>query len=177
MSEESVVLDCLTDPSWYVLEIGPGGHPTPWPGPYTSVDITSPGQPGTAGSESGVICLAHRQADMADLPYDDETFDALVARHVIEHSPDTLGVLLEWRRVLKPAGRLVVVTPDQRHYIDKDTGRHGSTIGLDPTHEACFTREQLAALARHAGFTDITTAEAHPQWSFLLVATRQHSLL
>lgn len=161
-----MVLAALGDDlTQYVCEIGPGGHPTPWEGPYESLDHTEPGQPGTAGSEAGVVCTATRRGDMADLPWGDETFDAVVARHVVEHSPDTLAVLREWRRVLRPGGRLVVVCPDQAAYPS-------STIRLDETHRASFTPEQLAALARHAGFTDVTTAEAHPAWSFLLVATR-----
>jgi SAM-dependent methyltransferase len=165
VSEESVVLDRLTDPSWSVLEIGPGGHPTPWTGPYVSLDHTPTGAPGTAGSEAGVVCTATHQGEMHDLPFADESFDALVARHVIEHHPDTLTVLHEWRRVLRAGGTLVVVTPDQATYPR-------STIAMDPTHVACFTRDQLAALVRHAGFGDTETAEAHPQWSFLLRAVR-----
>lgn len=172
MSEQDVVLSHLTDPTWYVLEVGPGGHPTPWPGPYESIDHTEPGQPGTAGSESGIVCTATRRGEMHDLPYGDETFDVVVARHVIEHHADTLGVLREWRRVLKPGGVLVVVTPDQATYINRATGLPGSTIRMDPTHVACFTREQLAALVRHAGFHTVSTEESQPNWSFCLRAVR-----
>lgn len=165
MSEESVVLASLTDPSWSVIEVGPGGHGTPWGGPYLSVDHTAPGSLGTAGSEAGVVCTATHQGDMAALPVGDKEFDALIGRHILEHHPDTLLVLREWRRVLKPGGRLVVIVPDQAHYPN-------STIHLDPTHRACFTPAQLSALARHAGFVDVDVAEAQPNWSFLLVATR-----
>jgi SAM-dependent methyltransferase len=168
MFEQDAVLSHLTDPTWFVLEVGPGGHPTPWSGPYESIDRTEPGQPGSAGSEAGVTCTATRHGEMHDLPYGDETFDALVARHLIEHHPDTLLVLREWARVLKPGGVLVIVTPDQRNF-------RGNTVALDPTHQAAFTAEQLQALAAHAGFGDFAVSFIdwpRPGWSFCLRAVR-----
>jgi SAM-dependent methyltransferase len=168
MPEQDAVLAHLTNPEWFVLEIGPGGHPTPWAGPYESIDHTEPGTEGTAGSEAGVVCTATRRGDMADLPYGDQTFDALVARHVVEHDPDTLSVLREWGRVLKPGGTLVVITPDQGRY-------GGSTIALDPTHAAAFTEPQLRALMVHAGFGDFAVTLIdwpRPGWSFCLRAAK-----
>lgn len=159
------VLNLLTDPSWSVLEVGPGGNPTPWPGTYTSVDHTPAGEQGTAGNQEGVVSTAHHAADMASLPFDDAQFDAVVSRHVIEHDPDTWGVLREWARVLKPGGRLVIVTPDQAAYP-------GNTVHLDPTHYAAFTPAQLAALVWHAGFHDVGVDQCVHQWSFQLWATR-----
>ena len=54
-------------------------------------------------------------ADACHLPMiADETVDFSYAGHLVEHFyPDTLGVAIsEWHRVLRPGGRLVVVTPD-----------------------------------------------------------------
>jgi SAM-dependent methyltransferase len=167
MSEQDAVLAHLTDPSWSVLEVGPGGHPTPWSGPYESVDHTVPGDPGTAGSEAGVVCTATQYGEMHALPVDGP-YDAVVARHVIEHHPDTLLVLREWARVLRPGGVLVVITPDQGRFA-------GSTVALDPTHVAAFTAPQLQALATHAGFGDFSTTLIdwpRPGWSFCLRAVK-----
>lgn len=45
------------------------------------------------------------QADCRDLPFETETFDIVMAAHVIEHLPDPQSALSEMFRVLKPGGR------------------------------------------------------------------------
>jgi SAM-dependent methyltransferase len=140
------------------VEIGAGSNPTP--GVHTTVDHTPAGQPGTAGCELGQPSTATITADMAHLPFPDGDYDTLIARHVLEHHPDTLTVLREWARV---AHRVVAICPDQATY-------DGNTIRLDPTHKACFTSVQLAALAEHAGLSPVCTAPVIPGWSLLLVA-------
>lgn len=139
------------------VEIGAGSNPTP--GVHLTIDRTPAGQTGTAGCEHGKTSKAAICADMAHLPLAAGSFDALVARHVLEHHPDTLTILREWARV---AARLVIICPDQNTYP-------ASTIALDPTHHAAFTPTQLAATARHAGLS-VAVRPLIPEWSFLLVA-------
>lgn len=52
-------------------------------------------------------------ADITHLPDADETADAVIAVHVIEHfyKWEVQGVLTEWRRVLKPGGKLILELP------------------------------------------------------------------
>lgn len=140
------------------VEVGCGSNPTP--GVDVTVDHTPAGESGTAGCELGATSQATVTADMAGLPFDDNEFDTLIARHTLEHHPDTLRVLREWARV---ARRVVVICPDQATYP-------GSTVGLDPTHQAAFTPIQLAHLASHAGLHPLRIEAAVPGWSFLLVA-------
>lgn len=142
------------------VEIGAGSNPTP--GVTTTVDHTPAGQQGNAGCELGQTSTAAVCADMANLPFADGEYDTLVARHILEHHPDTITVLKEWARVAK---RLVIICPDQHSYP-------GSTIQLDPTHRAAFTPFQLAAVIHHVGLRIVIAGAAVPQWSFLLVAER-----
>ncbi|HET7857507.1 MAG TPA: class I SAM-dependent methyltransferase [Gaiellaceae bacterium] len=51
------------------------------------------------------------QADVSDLPFDGETFDAAVLGEVLEHIPDDVGALREVARVLRPGGALAVSVP------------------------------------------------------------------
>jgi SAM-dependent methyltransferase len=46
-----------------------------------------------------------------DLPFPDQTFDAVLALDVIEHVDDDVGMLREARRVLRPGGVAVLTVP------------------------------------------------------------------
>lgn len=140
----------------FALEVGCGSNPTS--GVAVTLDHTPGGEAGAAGGQEGEISRAGVCGEMDALPFPDGTFDTLVARHVLEHHPDTLGVLREWRRV---ADRLVVICPDQETYP-------GNTLALDPTHRACFTRAQLLKLVEQI-YDRAWAARCVPNWSFVLV--------
>lgn len=48
----------------------------------------------------------------------DESYDFVVAAHVIEHMRNPIGALASWCRVLKPGGVLYLVVPDKRATFD-----------------------------------------------------------
>lgn len=50
----------------------------------------------------------YRQADAANLPFADRSFDLVWTQHVAMNIPDKLRLYREIRRVLKPAGRLAL---------------------------------------------------------------------
>ena len=50
----------------------------------------------------------HKQADVLSLPYKDQSFDVVMAAHVLEHLPDPKRALREMIRVLKPGGAVFV---------------------------------------------------------------------
>ncbi len=64
---------------------------------YTSADIASP--------------LAEIHTDITSLIFRDNSFDFIICSHVLEHIPDDKKALMEMRRVLKPAGRAVIMAP------------------------------------------------------------------
>lgn len=92
-----------------------------------------------------------RIGDLVDQHYPDESFDAIVSSHVIEHVPDPLKLLIECYRILRPEGRLVFYTPNANswgHRLYKEHWR-----GLEPPrHLYLFTISSLTALACKAGF-------------------------
>ena len=59
------------------------------------------------------------------LPFCDESFDAIIAQHAVEHLPNVDAALREWKRLLKPNGRIALATPnalypDPAHFADED---------------------------------------------------------
>jgi ubiquinone/menaquinone biosynthesis C-methylase UbiE len=59
-------------------------------------------------AERGTVNITPTEADATSLPYEDGTFDAAFLITVLGEMPDPQAALGELRRVLKPAGRLVV---------------------------------------------------------------------
>lgn len=55
------------------------------------------------------------QIDAQEIPYPDETFDVLIANHMLYHVPDRKKALSEMRRVLKTGGRFFITTVGDRH--------------------------------------------------------------
>ncbi len=52
--------------------------------------------------------------DLTDIDFPDESFDIIIASHVIEHIPDDVGAMREMRRVLKRGGRALFAVPMDR---------------------------------------------------------------
>jgi len=56
------------------------------------------------------------QGDCRGLPFPDASFDSVVAFEVIEHIAEWRDLLQEAKRVLRPAGQLIVSTPNRLYY-------------------------------------------------------------
>ena len=60
--------------------------------------------------------------DAQSLPYGDESFDVIIANHMLYHVPDRPRAIVEIRRALKtPAGRLIATTVGDRHMHELNT--------------------------------------------------------
>ena len=96
-------------------------------------------------------------ADCADpkaMDYPNDSFDAVISSHVIEHSPQPLEMLAECARVLKPGGRLVVVTPNAESFGLEYYGR--CWRGLEPPrHLQIFSRPALEQAIKQVGLNPI----------------------
>ncbi len=103
-------------PGERVLEIGPGTgyytfHMADWVGPDGRVEIFDLQQEflDHVMRGSGVRAnIVPTQGDATELPYEDDSMDAVVLTAVLGEIPDPGAALREIRRVLRPAGRLVV---------------------------------------------------------------------
>jgi SAM-dependent methyltransferase len=81
----------------------------------------------------------------------DGSFDAVHLSHVLEHVHEPGALLRECRRVLRPGGRLVVLTPNAESLGHRLQGR--GWRGLEPPrHLHVFTSRSLRRALRDAGF-------------------------
>jgi ubiquinone/menaquinone biosynthesis C-methylase UbiE len=91
------------------------------------------------------------------LPLADGSFDLVWASEVIEHVADTARWLSEVRRVLTPAGRLLVSTPDhgRLRLLVGGIARYSDPLG---DHLHLYTRRSLRELLSGFGFDPVTIA-------------------
>jgi ubiquinone biosynthesis O-methyltransferase len=82
--------------------------------------------------------VAFEQASCTQLPYADGAFDLVVAFEVIEHLENWREFLQEVRRVLAPAGQLIVSTPNRLYYTESR-----GTQGANPFHVHEFDFEEF----------------------------------
>jgi len=97
--------------------------------------------------------------DIATAPFNAKSFDVVTMSHVIEHVPEPVGFLREARRLLKPGGKIVIVTPNLQslgarlfaadwYYLDP------------PRHFVLFTPRSLRLCLSKAGFSCCNTNSA-----------------
>ncbi len=103
---------------------------------YTGVDASAEAVARAAERGHTVI-----QADLAEgLPFEDERFDGLVLKDVLEHVDDPVATVAEARRVLRPGGRLFASSPDAQRWVWDDY-----------THRRPFTRKSFRLLFEDQG--------------------------
>lgn len=68
--------------------------------------------------------------DAMRLPYSDDSFDIVMANHVLYHLADIEAGLAEIKRVLKPAGRVLAATDSQQNLIQLQMLIHRANVFL-----------------------------------------------
>ncbi len=94
------------------------------------------------------------RADASRLPFDDHSFDRVVAHHLVEHLEEPESALREWARVLSEDGILVICTPNRRYPSPR--------IFDDPTHVHLYDREELSRLVESSGFRILESFTVFP---------------
>ncbi len=119
--------------------------------------------------------LQIHNSTLADAALQENSFDVLTIHHVIEHVSDPVEFLRRCRRVLKPGGRVILVTPNIKslgHYIFSRFW-----MPLDPPrHLLLFSPTALGNVVKLAGFqierTFTPTSGARDSWYFSYVIRR-----
>lgn len=112
-------------------------------------------------------------ADGRQLPFASAALDHLIASHVLEHQPDVLSTLAEWRRVLRPGGALVLVLPHLERTFDRDrtasdVAHHRGELGA-PEHvfvdEAHWAEIERSLRERHYWMSDPRAKRPDGSWN------------
>ena len=103
------------------------------------------------------------------LPFDEDSFDLVYANFVVEHLEHPERGFAEWRRVLRPGGRLVLLTsnrasplmaaadklPQRARLLIKRRGAGAVERDVYPTRYLANTPARLAAVTAAAGFEPV----------------------
>lgn len=82
----------------------------------TGVDISAEAI-AVAKERFGEFAAALAEADLRELPFEDGSFDVVVSFETIEHVEEPEKALAELHRVLRPAGVLVISSPNPDAYV------------------------------------------------------------
>jgi len=83
------------------------------------------------------------------LPYDDEVFDIVYSKSVIEHIMYSSNLMKEMIRVLKHGGKIIILTPDWKSQMN--------TFYNDFTHVKPYTEVSLSGLLSLYDFKNVQT--------------------
>lgn len=117
----------------------------------------SPEAAARAGGSCDRVLIGDAVARLRELEV--ASFDCVVMNDVLEHLAEPAPLLREARRVLRPAGALVVSLPNVRYFFNVwglAVHGHWDYVDegiLDRTHLRFFTRSSLGRLLEDEGFT------------------------
>lgn len=131
---------------WVAFVNGPGQLSIPAGSKILDLGCGKLKHPGAVGIDSNPNTDADviHDLDSTPYPFEDDSFDVIVARHVLEHLERPLDVLSELHRISRDGALIHIVTP---HFSS-------STSWSDPTHKHHFTSRSF----------DYLTDES--QWNF-----------
>ena len=113
-------------------------------------------------------------ADARKIPFENEYFDGIIACHVVEHfrKNEHIPLLMEWRRVIKPSGKIYICVPNFlkciKYYLENKRGLRyeyweQTIFGLyrneGDEHKSGITEQYLTELLFKTGFVDLKWAE------------------
>jgi ubiquinone/menaquinone biosynthesis C-methylase UbiE len=126
--------------------------------------------------------------DAQAIPFDDNTFDAVLANHMLYHVPDLSQALSEIRRVLHPQGKFYATTNGSAHLQEiklfMQQAGFGASNGVMGYEDGAFRLENglelLASwfsqieLRRFEG--DLAVTEAEPIVAFIIASVKPESI-
>jgi SAM-dependent methyltransferase len=112
----------------------------------------------------GVKSQADVVANVAEpLPFEKDSADTIIARHILEHMTDPISTIRNWKQVLKRGGKLIIAVPNQSVHV---------TIPMNIEHVHAYTPQSLRVLLESLGFAVKEQLDGQNAVSFITVAEK-----
>ena len=98
--------------------------------------------------------LTWHVGDVRSLPFPDNRFTVVMSRYTFHHLMDPFEVLVEMKRVCKPAGRIVVIDVAAPADPQQALALNEMERLRDPSHVCALSASELADLFTRAGLAD-----------------------
>jgi SAM-dependent methyltransferase len=115
--------------------------------------------------------------DVQEIPYEDGTFDVVIANHMLYHVPDIERALEEIARVLRADGRLVAATNGKEHMralrnyarqLAPDTQMISAAARFGLENGMAILAPHFAAVKLHRYDSDLRITEVQPLVDYIL---------
>lgn len=116
--------------------------------------------------------IIHLRGHAEKLPFDNDCLDYVYSSHLLEDYADWWPCLIEWTRVLKPGGTLIILVPDSKLWNEAIT--KGQPPNCSHKHEARIG--ELSEYAPQLGLVvvqDALTALTPEDYSILFIAVKK----
>lgn len=159
--EGKKITELITEADKVVLDLGCG--PSKTIDRAIGVDYIANGEKilaleGSPASQSDVV------ADVSQpLPFEDNSADVIIARHILEHVIDPILVISQWVAKLRPGGRLIVAVPNQDW---------ANTIPMNHEHVHAYIPSSLAMLLGSMGMKNLQILDPKNNVSFIVSAEK-----
>lgn len=108
--------------------------------------------------------ISYLEGDAQSLPCEDKSFDLVACRQAPHHFPRVQQAVLEWARVLKPGGKLLLIDSISPEEQELDAFLHKIEILRDPSHVRNHSVSEWRVYLEKAGFVPGTVRE----WGIVL---------
>lgn len=115
-------------------------------------------------------------ADVQAIPYPDDSFDMVIANHMLYHAPDIPAALAEIRRVLKPGGRFYASTLAGDYMRELEQllpHRRPPHLSFNLDNGAELLAAQFGNVTLHRFDNTLVVTEAEPLIAYIVSMTPQ----